>query len=278
MALRRIRAIGVVAIGIAIPVFVLARVADLVRGGVWIDVWVDVRVDALASVRQRVGPDTATYINGGVGSDEENRGVITARGERHYGEEREKAPFHDNLWKRPVSPRYTSWIASEFNKLHVPQTPSKQPPSRELALTAIVDALRESVAKLESQAAVARDEATNEQSKQESKYDTRAIEAGYLAGAQSRRMLAVVSDLKRFASLSSSSNASEIVDGPCLVGLADEAGKVLYYFLGPGAAGLKVDVGGVQIMVITASAPLGKALLRAEVGDETVFGELVLVE
>jgi hypothetical protein len=160
----------------------------------------------------------------------------------------------------------------------VSEPPTNRPPTRSDALAAIILALRESVATLEAQAASARDEATSDESKQESKYDTRAIEAGYLAGAQSRRMLAVVSDLKRFVGLSSLSTESGIVDGPSLVCVAKTGAQPQYFFLGPGAAGLKVEVANSRVMVITPSAPLGKALLGAEVGDETPFGEVVSIQ
>lgn len=278
MALRRVRAVGVRTVHVAIPVFVFSGIADLFGRRIWIRIRFYIRIHIGVRIRIRVGSCIRICVGSsiacaGVRANEEHRGVVAA-----CGEQREKAPIHDILWERPGSPRYTSGIVNEFNKLCVPETASNPTPSRVSTLAAILSSLRESVTTLEAQAAVARDEATSDESRQESKYDTRAIEAGYLAGAQSRRMMAVVDDLKRFAALPAESNGSDIVDGPSLVGLRREDEQTEYFFVGPGAAGLKVDVDGVRVMLITPSAPLGKALIGAEVGDETPYGEIVLVE
>ncbi|VVN46400.1 hypothetical protein PS624_05823 [Pseudomonas fluorescens] len=58
-----------------------------------------------------------------------------------------------------------------------------------------------------------------------------------------------------------------------LLGLEDEKGREQWLFLAPDAAGLKVDVVGQPITVITPRSPLGKGLLGKCEGDE---GEILV--
>ena len=53
-----------------------------------------------------------------------------------------------------------------------------------------------------------------------------------------------------------------------LLGLEDEKGREQWLFLAPDAAGLKVDVVGQLVTVITPRSPLGKSLLGKFEGDE----------
>lgn len=143
-------------------------------------------------------------------------------------------------------------------------------PTRAVALGAIVTALRTQYANLRKSADSARDEATHPDSKAESKYDTRAIEAGYLAGAQARRLMELETTVARYDRLPLESPETETIKGPALVVLAAADGTERCYFLGPGAGGLTVSVDGVSVTVITPSSPLGKVLLGAELGDEVL--------
>ena len=53
-----------------------------------------------------------------------------------------------------------------------------------------------------------------------------------------------------------------------LLGLEDENSRQQWLFLAPDAAGLKVDVVGQPVTVITPRSPLGKSLLGKFEGDE----------
>lgn len=141
-------------------------------------------------------------------------------------------------------------------------------PSRAEALDAVLAALRETLATLEAAANLARDEATHEDTKQEGKYDTRAIEAGYLAGAQARRAVEAADALRRIAALPRAERDDDVVAGPCLVTLRSDAGVERCYLLAPCAGGLVARVGETDVRVVTPSSPLGAALLGAEVDDE----------
>ncbi len=141
-------------------------------------------------------------------------------------------------------------------------------PTRAQAIDAVLAALRETLAVLEASANQARDEATHEDTKQEGKYDTRAIEAGYLAGAQARRAVETADAVRRIAALPREERDDDVIAGPCLVTLRSDAGAQRHYLLAPCAGGLIARVGEFEVRVITPSSPLGSALVGAEVDDE----------
>src|SRR5436190_12732824 len=65
----------------------------------------------------------------------------------------------------------------------------------------IIEALHDSLAVLEKAAREAHAEATHESSKAENKYDTRGLEASYLARGQSKQAAEVAQAVHEFASL-----------------------------------------------------------------------------
>ena len=115
------------------------------------------------------------------------------------------------------------------------------------------------------------DAATNEESTPENEYDTRALEASYLAGAQAKRateieqqLLAVrKTQLKKFAK-------DDAVAASALVEV-EHNGKNQWLFLMPGGGGLTLSQDGKSVSVISPNSPLGKALLDAKAGDEAVI-------
>ena len=141
------------------------------------------------------------------------------------------------------------------------------PVDRASAIEAIVLALRQQLRDLVASAEVARDEATNEHSKAENKYDTRAIEAAYFAGAQSLRVQALRRALTVYERLGSAPVSDGTIDGPCLVTVRDGVGQQRFYFIGPAQGGLAVSVDGAAVRVITPDSPLGGRMVGLGVGD-----------
>lgn len=109
--------------------------------------------------------------------------------------------------------------------------------------------------------------ATGEENKAENKYDTRALEASYLAGAQAKRVKETEASLGVFRTIKSKSfsNASSI-ESTAIVEL-DLDGKSLYVFVVPSRGSLTIDYRGNKIQVITPQSPLGEALLGLKIGD-----------
>src|SRR5664279_4878320 len=65
----------------------------------------------------------------------------------------------------------------------------------------IIASLTESVGVLEKAARASHEEATHESSKAESKYDTRGLEAAYLAGGQARQAKEILDSIKAYEAL-----------------------------------------------------------------------------
>src|SRR6266576_6402339 len=131
----------------------------------------------------------------------------------------------------------------------------------------IIEALRDSLALLEKAARAAHAEATHESSKAEKKYDTRGLEAAYLAGGQARQAREILESIKVFGSLQVKEfGATDPIDLSAVVELETE-GSIGLYFIGPRSGGLEVDYKGAEIMVITPQSPLGQQLMGKKAGQ-----------
>lgn len=123
-------------------------------------------------------------------------------------------------------------------------------------------------------ARTAHETATHEENVAENKYDTLGLEAAYLAAGQSRRVEEIRLALSRFENLQLRDfDEQSGIQTSALVELANERGEQRWVFLGPDAAGLKVQHDGSEILVITSHAPLGNALLHRHPGDELEVGQ-----
>ena len=112
----------------------------------------------------------------------------------------------------------------------------------------------------------ARAEATHEQNKAENKYDTRGLEASYLARGQSRQAAELESAIAEYEKLDVKKFSSrDGIDIGALVEL-EQRGEKFLYFIGPRAGGTEIEHGRGEIMVITPQSPLGGELLKKKSG------------
>ncbi|MBX3751708.1 MAG: transcription elongation factor [Opitutaceae bacterium] len=115
-------------------------------------------------------------------------------------------------------------------------------------------------------AALARDEATHEESRPESKYDTHSQEAAYLAEGQARLAAELAAARGAVAALPLPRfTAADPVALGALVELEQPHGTA-WYFIGPAAGGTSVQIDGHEILVVTPASPLGRQLMGAAVG------------
>jgi len=122
------------------------------------------------------------------------------------------------------------------------------------------------------------DIATHEDNKAENKYDTRGLEASYLAGAQAERVrdlketLGVISTLK----IKDFSNEDKIAQ-TALIKIEFNGKKSWLLFL-PKGGGHSFNYEGESIKVITPESPLGELLTGKSVDDEvTLNGKVYLI-
>jgi transcription elongation GreA/GreB family factor len=139
------------------------------------------------------------------------------------------------------------------------------PPDRARVIETLLTQLRAELAVQEAAARMAMDEATGEESKAENQYDTRSLEASYLARGQAERVGAL-RRLLGFLELPSDP-ATDRVGLGCLVEVQSGPSSS-WIFLVPREGGRRIQVDGTPISVLTPASPLGAALLGAGEGDE----------
>lgn len=131
----------------------------------------------------------------------------------------------------------------------------------------IVAELEKKLALYVGAANAAHAEATDEENKAEDKYDTRGLEASYLAAGQSKQMAETAAALQQFTTLKLRSfSANDPVDLTALVEL-EGATETNFYFIGPSAGGTEVVLENKTILVITPQSPLGQQLVGRKQGD-----------
>lgn len=111
--------------------------------------------------------------------------------------------------------------------------------------------------------------ATDPDSRAENKYDTRTLEASYVARGQARRVMELQEAVQAFTSLSVAPVATTIQLGS-LVTLQAPWGEE-HVFLGPFAGGTEVRLAGEEIVVITPASALGQKLVGRQIGDTVLL-------
>ena len=112
------------------------------------------------------------------------------------------------------------------------------------------------------------DIATHEENKAENKYDTRGLEASYLAGAQAERVRDLRETLTMVSTLAIKHFDSETkIALTALVQISSEE-KNLWVLLLPKGGGQSFTFDKKQIQVITPESPLGRNLIGKQVEDE----------
>ena len=132
----------------------------------------------------------------------------------------------------------------------------------------IIAHLRDTLAAGTKAARATSDAATDPDSKAENKYDTRNLEASYLARGQALRVAETAEALSAFESLTAKTfTPGQVISEGALVSLRG-ADDTFYYFIGPAAGGTEVTLDGTEVMVITPSSPLGAKLMKRKTGDQ----------
>lgn len=109
--------------------------------------------------------------------------------------------------------------------------------------------------------------ATHEESEAEDQYDTRGLEASYLAGAQAKRVSEMEQLILQYRFLELQEfNEDDPIRATALVEI-DLDGKTTFCFLLPKGGGLSIEHEGHMVQIITPQSPLGEALIGRTAGD-----------
>lgn len=108
---------------------------------------------------------------------------------------------------------------------------------------------------------------TDSQSKQEGKYDTRGLEASYLAEAQAAKVTTLEEQIGVIERLELElDDDSPVAPGAmCIVSTDDEE---FGYIMLPAGGGLQRDYQGMEFTVITPDSPIGESVLGNEAGEQ----------
>lgn len=145
--------------------------------------------------------------------------------------------------------------------------------SKQQLIDLLVKKLQDECSIISSAVANAVDGATNPESKPEGKYDTRALEASYLAGAQQERLRELKASIEfvkmqRVHDLSSES----VISAPALIELENASGETRKVLLVAAGGGVTLDEGSMKVHAVTPGSPLGAALNGRRSGDFVLWG------
>jgi hypothetical protein len=143
--------------------------------------------------------------------------------------------------------------------------------SKRQLLLAFIEKLERDLVLLKAAAKATHEAATNEESKPENEYDTRALEASYLAGAQAKRVAEIQEVLTVFKNINLKPFApDDPIQNSALVDIEVD-GKPSRMFVLPLGGGESVEFGGKTVQIVTPGSALGKALLGMHAGDSNTF-------
>lgn len=138
--------------------------------------------------------------------------------------------------------------------------------------------LRSRLDRLANAARDAHAAATDADSKAESKYDTRTLEASYLAKGQAKNVEESADHVRIYEGWAPGDfDISSPIDAGALVEV-DLQGDTFYYLLGPAAGGMTLDYEGAELTVLTPESPLYQKLLGQSVGDFLEDPEMMITE
>ncbi len=139
---------------------------------------------------------------------------------------------------------------------------------KKIILDELIKRARVELVGLEASAKSNRDFATDPEFKAESKYDTRGLEASYLASAEAKRVeeLKLEIQILEEVDVDASKKLGEISIG-ALVELLHQNQK-RFYFLIPTAGGTIIKAKDEAILVVSVFSPIGDALMGLKKGDK----------
>lgn len=135
-------------------------------------------------------------------------------------------------------------------------------------LRQLISALEQTLETVREAALQAKEAATDEESQPENEYDTRGLEASYLAGAQAKRsseLQAEIQDLQKLKLREFNGEAQ--IDLSALVSVDIDGEREQWLFLLPTAGGTKVEYRNQEIQVITPHSPIGQQLKGKKLGE-----------
>jgi len=144
----------------------------------------------------------------------------------------------------------------------------------------VINQLEIDLAGLKKAAAETRSVSSGDENKQEGKYDTRSIEASYLAEAQADQAKQIEEAIFKLNNLLLSEEPDTAILGSIVI-LSDEEDVDHQFFILPAGGGIILEYEGIPLTVITPESPIGDTILNKSIADhipESPIGSVFISE
>ena len=144
----------------------------------------------------------------------------------------------------------------------------------------VISKLNEDLNSLKKAAAETRSVSSDDENKQEGKYDTRSIEASYLAEAQADQATQIEESIFKLKNLILPEEPDTVILGSIAI-LTDTEDHDLQFFLLPAGGGISLKYENQPLMVITPESPIGEKIIAKALLDnieETPIGPVFISE
>ena len=112
--------------------------------------------------------------------------------------------------------------------------------------------------------------ATHEEAKAESKWDTQALESSYIAAGHAMRAKDISNDIQSLQAIlldMDVMSSNKIVTGSLLYCIFEKDNAANYFYLSSHGGGIEFKIEEHSITILNPSTPLGRILLDSKVGD-----------
>ncbi len=144
-------------------------------------------------------------------------------------------------------------------------------------ISLLLEALRGRYERMLRAARDAHAAATDAESKAEDKYDTRGLEASYLAAGQAEQVEELASSIGAFEVLLSAASVPVKTTGAGALVEVDYGGERVFYLFAARAGGLESEYEGSEVTVLAPDAPLRKKLMGLVAGARIEDPRLAIV-
>ena len=131
----------------------------------------------------------------------------------------------------------------------------------------LIACLQRQLATMRDAAKATHEASTGDEAKAEGKYDTRGLEASYLAEAQAEQCRKLSHSLHVFKSLTLEDFPPDSGAGSGALVETEINAIISYYLLTPRAGGVSIDYRGCELTTLSPDSPLYQSLLGKSCGD-----------
>ena len=130
----------------------------------------------------------------------------------------------------------------------------------------VITQLEDDLASLKKAAAETHSVSTGDENKQEGKYDTRSIEASYLADAQAEQAKQLEEGIFKLRNLTLTDEPDTVILSSIIILSSDD--QDTQFFLLPAGGGITLEYENLPLTVITPESPIGKVILGKSIADQ----------